>query len=86
MGLWKSQATNALYFTEFAREEELWELGIRLLGIKLFLLFIIHTVSQSLSMQEQQAVIACSTETEYFEAIESAGCDRLVVVECYAEW
>ena len=37
-------------------------------------------------MQEQQAVIACSTETEYFEAIESAGCDRLVVVECYAEW
>ena len=39
------------------------------------------------SMQQQeQAVVYCSNEQEYYQAIESAGPHRLVVVDCYAEW
>jgi hypothetical protein len=30
-------------------------------------------------------VVHCSTEQEYYEAIDSAG-SRLVVVDCFAEW
>ncbi|OEU14648.1 thioredoxin-like protein [Fragilariopsis cylindrus CCMP1102] len=41
----------------------------------------------SMQQQEQeQAVVYCSNEQEYFQAIESAGPHKLVVVDCYAEW
>ena len=41
----------------------------------------------SMQQQEQeQAVVYCSNEQEYYQAIEAAGPHKLVVVDCYAEW